>query len=134
MTKDGSKSVTLQARIYTDIEDETFLSLAKSVIEDIWRAEEGSVQYAIRIEFRKVKLKDPPQDGEHLDMDKHLARFPKDGGVLTTGAQFTYGSVGRAVVLGPEPLIPAQRIVLNLQDRRLTLATDGLGPFEVTSE
>jgi general secretion pathway protein H len=39
----------------------------------------------------------------------------------------------RAVVLGPEPLIPAQRIVLSLEDRRLTLATDGLGPFEVTS-
>jgi general secretion pathway protein H len=40
----------------------------------------------------------------------------------------------RAVVLGPEPLIPAQRIVLVLQDRRLTLATDGLGPFEVANE
>ena len=40
----------------------------------------------------------------------------------------------RAVVLGPEPLIPAQRIVLSLDDRRLTLATDGLGPFEVAGE
>lgn len=40
----------------------------------------------------------------------------------------------RAVLLGPEPLIPAQRIVLSLEDRRLTLATDGLGPFEVRNE
>jgi general secretion pathway protein H len=40
----------------------------------------------------------------------------------------------RAVVLGPEPFIPAQRIVLSLGDRRLTLATDGLGPFEVVAE
>jgi len=40
----------------------------------------------------------------------------------------------RAVVLGPEPLIPAQRIVLSLGDRRLTLSTDGLGPFEVSTE
>ena len=40
----------------------------------------------------------------------------------------------RAVVLGPEPLIPAQRIVLSLESRRLTLATDGLGPFEVAPE
>jgi general secretion pathway protein H len=38
----------------------------------------------------------------------------------------------RAVVLGPEPLIGAQRIVLSLGDHRLTLATDGLGPFAVT--
>ena len=37
----------------------------------------------------------------------------------------------RAVVLGPEPLIGAQRIVLRLDDQRLTLATDGIGPFIV---
>jgi len=37
----------------------------------------------------------------------------------------------RAVVLGPEPLIGAQRIVLSLGDHRLTLATDGIGPFVV---
>ena len=40
----------------------------------------------------------------------------------------------RAVVLGPEPLIPAQRIVLSLADQRLTLATDGLGPFVVSDD
>lgn len=39
----------------------------------------------------------------------------------------------RAVVLGPEPLIGEQRILLRLGDQRLTLATDGLGPFVVTS-
>ena len=37
----------------------------------------------------------------------------------------------RAVVLGPEPMIGAQRIVLRLDDQRLVLATDGLGPFAV---
>ena len=37
----------------------------------------------------------------------------------------------RAIVLGPEPLIGAQRIVLRLDDRRLILATDGIGPFLV---
>ena len=37
----------------------------------------------------------------------------------------------RAVVLGPEPMIGAQRIVLSLEDRRLTLATDGLAAFVV---
>lgn len=39
-----------------------------------------------------------------------------------------------AVVLGPEPLIGPQRIVLSLESRRLTLATDGLGPFTVTRD
>lgn len=34
-----------------------------------------------------------------------------------------------AVVLGPEPLIGAQRIVLRLDRRAVALVTDGLGPF-----
>ena len=40
----------------------------------------------------------------------------------------------RAVALGPEPLIGAQRIVLRLDAQRLTLATDGLGPFTVVTD
>lgn len=35
------------------------------------------------------------------------------------------------IVLGPEPVIGAQRIVLHLNDQRIVLGTDGLGPFEV---
>lgn len=35
----------------------------------------------------------------------------------------------KALVLGPEPMIGAQRVVLSLEDRRTALATDGLGPF-----
>lgn len=40
----------------------------------------------------------------------------------------------KAVVLGPEPLIGAQRIVLRLGSQRIELATDGLGPFKVTTD
>ena len=39
----------------------------------------------------------------------------------------------RAVSLGPEPLIGAQRIVLRLDQQSLTLDTDGLGPFVVNT-
>jgi general secretion pathway protein H len=35
------------------------------------------------------------------------------------------------LVLGPEPLIAAQRLVLQQGDRRLTLATDGISAFAV---
>jgi general secretion pathway protein H len=38
------------------------------------------------------------------------------------------------VVLGPEPLIGAQRIRLRLGEQQLSLATDGLGPFTVLDE
>lgn len=37
----------------------------------------------------------------------------------------------RQIVLGPEPLIGAQRIVLQLEQQRLALETDGLRPFAV---
>ncbi|MCR5885490.1 type II secretion system protein GspH [Rhizobacter sp. J219] len=37
----------------------------------------------------------------------------------------------QAITLGPEPFIPPQRIVLRLENQRLALATDGLGPFAV---
>ena len=40
----------------------------------------------------------------------------------------------RAAVLGPEPVIGAQRIVLRLDDQRLVLTTDGLGPFALAAE
>jgi general secretion pathway protein H len=40
----------------------------------------------------------------------------------------------RAVQLGPEPLIPPQRIVLHLDEKSLTLTTDGLGPFSMDTE
>jgi general secretion pathway protein H len=35
------------------------------------------------------------------------------------------------VLLGPEPVIDAQRILLRLGDRRLSIGTDGLAPFAV---
>jgi general secretion pathway protein H len=42
--------------------------------------------------------------------------------------------VGAAtVVLGPEAILPPQRIVLRLENQRLELASDGLGPFAVAS-
>jgi general secretion pathway protein H len=38
------------------------------------------------------------------------------------------------VVLGPEAILPPQRIVLRLQERELELASDGLAPFAVLTQ
>jgi general secretion pathway protein H len=35
----------------------------------------------------------------------------------------------RSITLGPEPILPIQRVVLHLDQRRAVLATDGLAPF-----
>ena len=51
-----------------------------------------------------------------------------------TVAQVVQPPGALSLVLGPEPLIAAQRLVLLQGDRRLTLATDGLSPFAVVPE
>jgi general secretion pathway protein H len=36
-----------------------------------------------------------------------------------------------ALLLGPEPMIPAQRLTLQLGHQRVLIATDGLAPFDI---
>ena len=38
------------------------------------------------------------------------------------------------LVLGPEPLLPAQRVVLHLRDRQVAIGTDGLSPFQIVND
>ncbi|MET0383746.1 MAG: prepilin-type N-terminal cleavage/methylation domain-containing protein [Burkholderiaceae bacterium] len=37
------------------------------------------------------------------------------------------------LLLGPEPLLPAQRVVLRLGDHELAVGTDGLSPFQIVT-
>jgi len=48
-----------------------------------------------------------------------------------TTAQIVQPAGAPVLVLGPEPLTPPQRIELSLGEARLSLSTDGLGPFGV---
>ena len=102
--------VVIHVPVYTDIEDQEFLGKAKSVIEEMWQAEENDTFYALEIEMRNVALseiygdQDVPQPGAHLDARSHAGHFPVDGAVLTTGAQTTHSLVGRYIALGPGDL------------------------------
>lgn len=40
---------------------------------------------------------------------------------------------GSSLLLGPDAILPPQRIVLRLAERRIELASDGLGPFAVVA-
>jgi general secretion pathway protein H len=37
----------------------------------------------------------------------------------------------KALTLGPEPILPAQRVVLHLEELQLSIQTDGLNPFAI---
>jgi hypothetical protein len=108
----GSNRVVLQVRLYTDIDDDAYLAQVRTVIEETWRTEEAGIQYSVELDLRKLPAMElyrgrtAPLNGEHIDIEKHVSRFPSDGGVLTTGAEFTHGSVGRYVALGPGDLAP----------------------------
>jgi general secretion pathway protein H len=51
-----------------------------------------------------------------------------------TTAEVVVPTKAANLVLGPEPLIAAQRVVLRLGERELGLATDGLAPFAVVPQ
>ena len=41
---------------------------------------------------------------------------------------------GKYLVLGPDAIVPPQRVVLRLDDRRIEIATDGLAPFAIAAD
>lgn len=51
-----------------------------------------------------------------------------------TTAQIVQPAGAPVLVLGSEPLTPPQRLELRLGDARLSLASDGLGPFAVVRD
>jgi hypothetical protein len=103
--KEGNNRTVLRVPLYTDIEDDDFVAKAKSIIEDIWKATDGSMSYAVELDLRRVQNMGP-RPGDHIDLDAHVGKFPKQGGVLTTGAQSTHGVAGRYIALGPGDLFP----------------------------
>jgi general secretion pathway protein H len=69
----------------------------------------------------------------HRSAPDSLAR-PRTWLNAETRARLLQPSGARELMLGPEPLIAAQRIELLQGDRRLVLGTDGLAPFAVVPD
>jgi hypothetical protein len=100
----------LQLPVYTDIEDAAYLEHLRQAVMAKWHVTDSDEDDVLDIVFRPLAPSTvespPPARGAHLDVAAHLARFPLDGAVLTTGASSTYAMPGRAVVLGPLELSP----------------------------
>jgi Tetratricopeptide repeat len=108
--------VTVQ--FYTDITDSAAVESFRRAIETHWHVNDGQDEYRVRLSITAIpperlycapanngKAPDagcaPPAKGEHINLEAHVARFPPDGGVLTTGAESLQVTAGRAIVLGP---------------------------------
>jgi len=107
LSDEANHRIVLQVPVYTDIENDGYLALAKSVIESVWQARDSESTYSVEVEFRKIspaELYDgekAPERGAHVELGTHAARFPTGGLVLTTGAEMTNAVVKRYVALGP---------------------------------
>lgn len=96
--------------LFTDIADEAFVDQVKQIIESTWRLPEGETAYAVHLEVTYLSPDalyggSEPKAGERVDLSTHLAKFPPNGAILTTGGITTHAR-DRAIILGPHPLTP----------------------------
>ncbi|MGA8074897.1 MAG: tetratricopeptide repeat protein [Candidatus Acidiferrales bacterium] len=109
--------------IYTDIQDSGVVESFRRAIESYWHVYDGPVEYQVRLSITAIPPEHlycgtsddgkapaaacaPPAKGEHINLAAHVARFPADGAVLTTGAESLQVTAVRAIVLGPHDVAP----------------------------
>jgi hypothetical protein len=102
--------------LYTDVVDSTFVREFKEAVEGWWLIRKGDKEYRLELEIKPFSPEHlycgrgrdtddsaadcaPPAHGEKIDVNAHVARFPMDGAVLTTGATTLKTSGPRAIVL-----------------------------------
>lgn len=109
-TRDGGQQV-LPVVLYTDIENDAFLSVFQHAVETLFeRAPSASApRFAIELEIRKISPstlypEGAPARGAAIEMSAHLARFPAGALVLTTGADSTNAWTSQYIALGPDPV------------------------------
>jgi len=108
---------------YSDIQDSAVVESFRRAIESYWHVYDGQDEYQVRLNitaFSPERLycgptEDgraptaacaPPAQGEHINLEAHVTRFPADGAVLTTGAESLKLTAERAIVLGPHDVAP----------------------------
>jgi hypothetical protein len=104
----------LKVPFYTDIDDEAFIRAWQSSAERVWKVQDGGDEFRIEIVVTHLSPEQlcaaagcaPPRRGEAIDLPAHIARFPRDGAVLTTGANLTHVTAGRCIALGPQDIAP----------------------------
>jgi hypothetical protein len=97
---------------YTDIEDAEFVHAFQSAIESTWHVRDGEDEFRVQLPITYVSAtqlygqQTVPSKGTPITLAAHVALFPPDGGVLTTGASTTHVTVGHCIALGPHALAP----------------------------
>jgi general secretion pathway protein H len=105
-----------------------------SALLEAARAESRAAGVPARFELRREM---PGNDPQASDGGPVHFRFVGSGDVAALPSRWldpatTAEIVGApTLVLGPEPILPPQRIALRLGNQRVVVATDGLAPFRI---
>jgi hypothetical protein len=103
---------------YTDVVDPELVRAFKASVESFWQLRIEQDDFRVQLEVAVISPEQlycgdsgtrgaslvgcaPPRRGDHIDLTAHVARFPKGGAVLTTGAASLQLVSGRGLVLGP---------------------------------
>ena len=145
---------------YTDILDTAVVESFRRGVETHWRVKDGENEYRVRLMITTIGPERlycrhaddgkeeatacaPPAKGGHINLVAHVARFPADGAILTTGAESVQLVAGRAIVLGPHDVAPRTLAhefghVLGFPDAYLRgykdLGPDGFQVMELVSD
>lgn len=102
----------------TDIVDTAFVAAFRQAVEDRWHARARGDEYRAVITIQMVTPAAlycgqaaavpqppgscaPPARGAAINLQTHIARFPANVAILTTGAGSTHFTAGRAIILSP---------------------------------
>ena len=113
----GAGPVIVRIPVVTDIEDTAFVRSAQAIIERLWIGRAQGREHRIQLEVRFVSPRSlycpgaapacaPPARGAAIDLTSHVARFPANLAVLTTGGTQPHVLFGRSMILGPRDLTP----------------------------
>jgi hypothetical protein len=119
----GPRLWVVRVAVYTDIESDDFLGALQEAVENTWHVVDGEDEFRVALEIRRIppaqlyaqgepcqvaggKECASPGHGEHVDLQKHVALFPSDGAVLTTGASTTHVGPRHSINLGPQDIGP----------------------------
>ena len=133
--------------LLTDITDRNFVEQIRRIIETKWRIHDAKSDYRVVLDITYMPAEllyssRQPKPGDPLDLQRHLARFPPRGAILTTGGLTTHVT-DYAIVLGPHPLTAnfiAHEFghVLGFRDRYIrgyrNLGTDGFQVMEIVAD
>jgi hypothetical protein len=81
------------------------------IVERVWQVQDGKEEFRVQLTITSVSAAElygqqtAPRQGEAIDLQAHIARFPQGGGVLTTGANSIHVT-GRCIALAPHDLAP----------------------------